>query len=190
LQKPRLAPVGPQYPAQPGTTTASITKRGSTYFVRVPRKGDPTVTKSFRTKAEAEKFQLVIESEMSRAVYVDRSEAARTTLRDALERYLVEVVPGKKGHQEAYRVRALMAEPFAMMSLAELSSKHFASYRDAELRRVSAKAAAPCVKEVLWAAKAAAEIVMEATRLPVWHRAGSERSNYLRHRSHAQRLPI
>lgn len=118
---------------------ASITKRGSTYLVRVRRKGYPTVTKSFRTKAEAEKFQLVIESEMSRAVFVDRSEAERTTLRDALARYLAEVVPGKKGHQEAYRVRGLMAEPFAMMSLAELSSKHFASYRDAELRRVSAK---------------------------------------------------
>lgn len=47
---------------------ASITRRGSTCLVRVHRKGDPTVTKSFRTKAEAEKFHLVIESEMSRAV--------------------------------------------------------------------------------------------------------------------------
>ncbi|QDO96420.1 site-specific integrase [Ferrovibrio terrae] len=118
---------------------ASITKRGSTYLVRVRRKGYPTVTKSFRTKAEAEKFQLVIESEMSRAVYVDRSEAERTTLHDALERYLAEVIPVKKGHQEAYRIKALMAEPLARMSLAELGSKHFASYRDAELRRVSAK---------------------------------------------------
>jgi integrase len=118
---------------------ASITKRGSTYLVRVRRKGYPTVTKSFRIKAEAEKFQLVIESEMSRAVFVDHSEAERTTLYDALDRYLREVVPTKKGHQEAYRVRALMAEPFARLSLAQLGSQHFATYRDAELRRVSSK---------------------------------------------------
>jgi integrase len=118
---------------------ASIRKRGSGYEVRIRRKGYPTLVKHFRTKAEAEKFELVIESEMSRAVYVDRSEAERTTLYDALQRYLAEVVPTKKGHQEAYRVRALMAEPLARMSLAELGSKHFASYRDAELRRVSAK---------------------------------------------------
>jgi integrase len=118
---------------------ASIRKRGSGYEVRIRRKGYPTLVKHFRTRAEADKFELVIESEMSRAVYVDRSEAERTTLYDALERYLAEVIPAKKGHQEAYRVKALMAEPLARMSLAELGSKHFASYRDAELRRVSAK---------------------------------------------------
>lgn len=118
---------------------ASIRKRGSGYEVRIRRKGYKTVARHFRTKAEAEKYELVLESEMSRAVYVDRSEAERTTLRDALQRYLAEVVPTKKGHQEAYRVRALMAEPLAQMSLAELGSKHFAAYRDAELRRVSAK---------------------------------------------------
>lgn len=80
---------------------------------------------------------------MSRGAYVDRSEAKRTTLRDTLQRYLAEVVPTKKGHQEACRVRALMEEPFAQMTLAELSSKHFAAYRDAELRRVSAKTVRP-----------------------------------------------
>ena len=113
--------------------------RGSGFEVRIRRTGYPTVVKHFRVKSEAEKFELVIESEMSRAVFVARSEAERTTLRDALERYLREVVPTKKGHQEAYRVKALMNEPLALMSLAELGSKHFASYRDAELRRVGAK---------------------------------------------------
>lgn len=109
---------------------ASIRKRGSGYEVRIRRKGYKTVARHFRTKAEAEKYELVLESEMSRAVYVDRSEAERTTLRDALQRYLVEVVPTKKGRQEAYRVRALMAEPLVQMSLAELGSKHFAAHRD------------------------------------------------------------
>lgn len=118
---------------------ASLTKRGSTYLVRIRRKGYPTISRSFRTKAEAEKFRLTIESEMARAVFVDRSEAERTSLYDALERYLREEVPKKKGHQAAYLVRSLMAEPLARMSLAQLGSHHFAAYRDAELCRVSAK---------------------------------------------------
>lgn len=118
---------------------ASISKRGSSYTVRIRRKGYPTIVRSFRTRAEAEKFRLTIESEMARAVFVDRSEAERTTLRDALERYLREEAPKKKGHQTAYLVRALMQEPMAQMSLAQLGSHHFAAYRDAELRRVSAK---------------------------------------------------
>jgi hypothetical protein len=95
------------------------------------------VTKSFRIKAEAEKFQFIIESEMSRAVYIDRGEPERTALRDPPEQYLREVVPTKTGHQEAYRVKALMDEPLALVSLTEVGSQHFASYLNAELRRVS-----------------------------------------------------
>jgi hypothetical protein len=79
---------------------ASIRKRGDSYEARVRRKGYPTVVKHFRTKAEAQKFESVIESEMSRAVYVDRSEAERTTLRDALARDLAEVVPGFAGRAQ------------------------------------------------------------------------------------------
>lgn len=42
---------------------------------------------------------------MDAGVYVDRSQAERTTLKEALERYRLEVLPGKKSpKQESGRI--------------------------------------------------------------------------------------
>ena len=54
---------------------------------QVIRKGFPQQTKTFQSKAEAAAWAAVVESEMTRGVWRDRSESERTTLGEAVERY-------------------------------------------------------------------------------------------------------
>lgn len=116
---------------------ASITKRGPYQFqAQVRRKGYPTQQHTFETKREALAWAATVESEMHRGVFVDRSEAERTTFGEALARYAIEVSPGKRGCEtERYRIRALLRHPLAARSLASLRSVDFAKYRDDRLKR-------------------------------------------------------
>jgi len=59
----------------------------------------------------------------------------RTTLGAALERYLIEVTPSKKGYaQEERRIQAWLKHPLAHRSLASVTSTDFAKYRDERLK--------------------------------------------------------
>lgn len=94
---------------------ASITKRGPYQFqAQIRRKGFPNQQRTFETKREAEAWATAIEAEMHRGVFVDRSEAERTTFGEALGRYSREVTAGKRGWEtEMYRINALKRHPLA-----------------------------------------------------------------------------
>ncbi len=67
---------------------ASVRKRGDQQWeVRVRKRRHPVQCKTFTTKARAEAWATVVESEMERGVFVSRAEAETTTLTKALERY-------------------------------------------------------------------------------------------------------
>lgn len=118
---------------------ATIRQRhGNQWEAQVRRYGWPTATKSFRTKAEACDWAATIESEITRGVYADRSEAERTTLSDLLEQYLEKITPQKKGAaSEAYRIKSLLRDPIAQIKLSLLTSKVIATWRDERLTKVS-----------------------------------------------------
>jgi integrase len=83
---------------------------------------------------------------MDRGVFVCRSEAETTSLSDALNRYLKEVVPTKKGKaQEEKRIGLWLCDPLAKRSLASLRSSDFATWRDKRLESVSP---ATCVRDL------------------------------------------
>ncbi|MCO1347908.1 hypothetical protein L0Y95_14445 [Burkholderia vietnamiensis] len=86
---------------------ASITRRGDLQWqARVRRKGYPVQIKTFNTRAEAEAWARLIESEIDRGVFVSRAEAESTTLAEALDRYDREIAASKKGYvQEASLLR-------------------------------------------------------------------------------------
>lgn len=111
---------------------ASFRKRGPYQWeAQIRRRGYPAQSKTFETKAEAEAWANMIESEMSRGVWVSRSEAEATTLFEALTRYEVEVVPAKKGAaQEESVLRACKAEELAKRPLAAIRSADVARLRD------------------------------------------------------------
>lgn len=117
---------------------ASIRQRGKYWEARIRRNGLPALSRSFSTKADARAWAAVIESEIERGVFIDRTEAEKNTLGDLLQRYLTEVSSQKKGHDsERYRLISLQKDPIAKIKAAGLSGKLMAEWRDQRLKKVS-----------------------------------------------------
>lgn len=122
---------------------ASFSKRGSRWCVRVRIPGYPTQSHSFATKAAAKKWASETESEMSRGVFVSRAEAERTTLKEALERFNIEISPTRKdgGVREKSLIRRWLESNLAPRSLASITSTDVARYRDKRLKTDGVSAA-------------------------------------------------
>jgi integrase len=114
----------------------TIRKRGQYQWeAQVRRRGYPAQSKTFTTKAEAEAWANMIESEMSRGVWVSRSEAEATTLYEALKRYEEEVSRSKKGAaQEISVLKTCKAVDLAKRPLATIRSADVAKLRDEWLK--------------------------------------------------------
>ena len=63
---------------------ATLEKRGDYWRVKIRRNGFPVQTRSFDTKAVAERWARDIENEMDKGVFFDRTESEKNTLRDVL----------------------------------------------------------------------------------------------------------
>lgn len=127
---------------------AAITPRGPYQWqAKIRRKGFPKQSKTFETKAEAERWARLIESEMDRGVFRSRAEAESTTLRECLERYLREVTPQKRGaRQEEMKSRNILRHPIADLFMANVRGADVAGYRDDRL--AVGKAASTIQKEL------------------------------------------
>lgn len=114
-------------------------RKDSKHFeVQIRRGGWPTVSRTFSTAADARAWASVIESEIERGVFIDRTEAEKNTLGDLFQRYLTEVSSQKKGHDvERYRLISLQRDPIAKFKVAGLSGKLMAEWRDRRLKEVS-----------------------------------------------------
>ena len=113
---------------------ASIRKRGSTWQVRVNRKGFPGESASFGTKAEAQEWARVTEAAMDRGAFRSPRPMQDMLFGELLARYREEVSPLKRGGaDEAIRLRAMERSRIAQLSLANVSPQAIASFRDARL---------------------------------------------------------
>lgn len=98
------------------------------YQVHIRKRGFPTQTKTFRAKKDAEAWGRVIESSIERGIWRDQSEAERTTLKEALDRYLDEVTCHKKnGKPEQYKIRHIQSLPMSQMFLANIRGREVAA---------------------------------------------------------------
>lgn len=115
---------------------AAINKRGPYQWrAQIRRHGFEPLSKTFTTKAEAEAWAKMNESEMSRGVWMSRGEAEATTLHDALERYELEVTPAKKtAAGERSFLRIWKATTMAKQALAAIRSSDVAKLRDQWLK--------------------------------------------------------
>ncbi|MGE4448011.1 MAG: site-specific integrase [Azospira sp.] len=118
---------------------ATIRKKGPyQWHCQVRRKGYPSQTRTFETRADAETWARQLEGEIDRGVIVDRREADKNTLYSVLERYAREVCPSHKGGPvEALRCRALMKTSLAKHKMSALSGILLAEYRDSRLKVVA-----------------------------------------------------
>lgn len=114
---------------------ASIRNRNNKWQARVIRKGHNTITKTFLTKQDAEKWARSIEIEIDRGSYINTDFAQKTLFKEILQKYLDDVAPNmRSADNQAIRVRKLMKHPIAEVNMAQLSPKHIADYRDERLK--------------------------------------------------------
>ena len=89
----------------------------------------PVTCKTFETKSEAEKWSREIESEMDRGVFVSRSEAEGTTLKEALDRYIEEYLPRLAHYQtNVYKARMIQRHKLAEKYMAAIRGKDIAEF--------------------------------------------------------------
>jgi integrase len=94
---------------------------------KVRKKGFPSQTKVFRTKADAQAWASSVEGEMVRGLWRDRSESESTTLKECIERYLSEVTQRKKnGHPEELKLQQWLRRPIACRFMAAIRGKDVA----------------------------------------------------------------
>ena len=118
---------------------ASFRQHGNGWQGRIRRRGYPDITKTFETKADAEKWARSLETEIDKGQFASINEAQRNTLGDLIARYLADVTPTMKGATEdAIRLKAIMRKPIARWSMANLSVARIAAYRDERIKEVSA----------------------------------------------------
>jgi hypothetical protein len=115
----------------------TIRKKGEgQWHVQIRKRGYPTQTKTFTKEVDARRWATIIESEMERGVFVSRTEAEGTFVKQILKRYVEEVLPTKRGQmQDKSRIKLLMEE-FGEYRLASLTSTQIAKYRDERLKVV------------------------------------------------------
>ncbi len=116
---------------------ATFRKRSGSWQALIKKKGFGQIGRTFDTKAEAESWAKVTESEMVRGVFVSRQEAENTTLSETLDRYLREVSVLKKSHRTEKIYAETWKKAFGSRSLASVTSTDIAKYRDNRLKEVS-----------------------------------------------------
>lgn len=118
----------------------TIRKKGEgQWHVQIRKRGYPSQTKTFTKEADARRWATIIESEMERGIFVSRTEAEATLVKDVLKRYEEEVLPTKRGMMpEKSRIKSLM-ETFGDYRLASLSAAQVARFRDDRLKVVSSQ---------------------------------------------------
>lgn len=120
---------------------ATIRKRtNGTWQAKIRRQGWPQQSKTFPTKKKAQDWAHRLESELSSGQFIDRSAGQRTTLKQLIEIYLVEVTDKRPG--EASRVaerarleRFMRDEPrLCAHAVSHLKPDDFEDYRDRRLK--------------------------------------------------------
>ena len=106
---------------------------------KIRRDGWPDVSKTLRTRSDAEAWARATEREMDVGAFINRNDAERTTFAAAAERYITEVLPSKRGRVQATYLLRRLIETFGSYSLASINPAMLSSYRDDRLKAVSAQ---------------------------------------------------
>ena len=117
---------------------ATFTKRGSKYLVQVRRKGFPVTCRSFHLKSDAEEWARHMETKADRGDLPTPVKVLNSyKVKDIVERYRNEITIKKRSADtETYMLNAFIRHPLAKLTLAQITSSHFAVYRDKRLKNV------------------------------------------------------
>jgi len=111
---------------------AAINKtKSGTWKAQVRIAGWPNQIKTFRIKCDAENWARTSEDEIIRGIHVPRSNSEKLAIASALDRYVKEVVPTKKGsgHRRDVSRAEFLKSRLEQYNLAALNSELIAAFR-------------------------------------------------------------
>jgi integrase len=118
---------------------ATVSKYRDSWKCQVRKKGYPTQTQSFSTKAAAEHWGRTIEADIGRGTFVPSTAAETMTVAALLDRYLIEVSATKRScKSDEGRAKTLKAHMGAY-KLTALTTTILAAYRNLRLKVRSAQ---------------------------------------------------
>ncbi|EHP89962.1 integrase family protein [Methylorubrum extorquens DSM 13060] len=117
---------------------ATIRKRGRSWQVQVRHVGFPTRSKSFSSKAAAVAWAQARERDYAPIEdHAERPGGDSLTVAGLLQRYQIEITALKRGYvSENCRINNMLEQPVAKVSVRDISSRHFAEYRNSRIRKV------------------------------------------------------
>lgn len=118
---------------------ANIRNRNGKWQAQVRRNGHSPRTKSFQSKADAQKWARQMEVDLDSTVFaVDVKVLDQIAVRDLLTRYREEVTVSKRGSaSENKRIDGFMRQAWANKPLSKATPQVFSRYRDERLKTVS-----------------------------------------------------
>lgn len=113
---------------------ATIRKVGLRWQAQVRKTGFKSVTKSFQSKVDAQRWALTTEAKIEQRQFVDTSRATKLTLTDLIERYKIEIAPTKRsGPKLESHLNILKRSNLAKLACANITPADIAAFRDARL---------------------------------------------------------
>ena len=115
---------------------ATLRKRKGKWTVEIRRKGHRKVYGTFVQKSDARSFINKTESDIQQKKFKDISEAANTTFKVALHRYIREKIENKKDKKrERSKLNVILRHTIVNHTLSELRTSDFAKYRDERVKQ-------------------------------------------------------
>lgn len=116
---------------------ATITKReNGKWQAKCRRKGFRAQSKTFRSKADAERWAREVELAMDRSVFQSTTQAEKTSVNEALERYFSEVLVNKKSSLDFRYMIERLKNVFVEFMLIDVSVESVREYKSYRLERV------------------------------------------------------
>ncbi len=117
---------------------ATFRNRSGKWQARVQTQGYATLSKTFISKVDAERWAKQIEVEMQKGSYTNLVLAERTIFAEIIERYIAEVLPTMRGGKADYiRLKALARRPIAKLNMVALTPQKIAQHRDERLKEIA-----------------------------------------------------
>ncbi|AKO63906.1 hypothetical protein VI34_02990 [Methylophilales bacterium MBRSG12] len=107
---------------------ATYRKRNNKWQVRIQRRNNPPISKTFVYKEDAKVWARQQEREIDLGIEVANQDIALKTL---LQRYQKEILPTKKHPQpDNYRINKILLHPIVSLKMRTIKSQHISSFRD------------------------------------------------------------
>ena len=109
---------------------ATIRKTPSGEYQAIVRLKSINKSKVFKLKSDANRWANQIETEIEQGIFIDKTKAENTLLREVCERYCLDVLPKLKGAASDQSRINLISERIGNNSLIQINSVFLANFRD------------------------------------------------------------